>query len=318
MAPFAFINVLAGWLDDAVAGINSLFPADFLLANDFVVRSMLAVLIVTFLCGALGSIVVGSRMAFFSDALAHCAFAGVAIGLLVGLALGAGDESFRRWITTIMVLFGLGIGILIAYVREKTGLSSDTVIGVFFAIAVGLGGIFERAARGKTYFNLEQFIFGNPVTVTSEEIVWLLLLLPPTLLFLWFLYNPLVFGTFNTSLARSRQMPVRLANYAFIGLLAVIINLCVQIVGVLLITGMLIVPAATSSLMSRNLRQFFWYSVLISVLSGVFGIVLNWEIQIYDPANPQMPIRFGVSGTIVVLGGLAFVLALVASARARR
>jgi len=303
------ISLLAAWLDSGIVWFNGWFAQDTMLNMDFVVRALIAVVVVTLLCGAMGSMVVSCRMAFFADALAHCAFAGVALGLLIGLMLGAQDEQFRRWITTIMVIFGLIIGLLIGYVKERTGLSSDTVIGVFFAVAVGLGGMFERGARGKTYFNLEKFIFGDPVTVTSEDIVWLLILVPITAFFLWTLYNPLVFGNFNPSLARSRQLPTRTANYLFIGLLALIINLCVQVVGVLLITGMLIVPAATATLISKNMRQFFWYSIGLSVAAGVVGLVLNWEVRIPDPAS-NIDISFGVSGTIVVFSGVKFAACL--------
>lgn len=303
------ISKLASWLEAGIHWFNGLFPQDTMLSLPFYVRALLAVVFVAILCGAMGSMVVSCRMAFFSDALAHCAFAGVALGLLIGLMLGTDDAAFRRWITTIMVAFGLLIGLMIAYVKERTGLSSDTVIGVFFAGAVGLGGMFQRAAQGKSYFQLENFIFGDPVTVTSEDIVWLILLVPVTVLFLWRLYNALVFGNFNPSLARSRQLPIRAANYAFIGLLAVIINFSVQIVGILLITGMLIVPAATATLISRNMRQFFWYSIGLSLVAGVIGVFLNSEVRIVDPYSNR-PIYFGVSGTIVVCSGLMFVLCL--------
>lgn len=311
------ITELAYWLDAGIHWFTRWWPQDTMLRQDFNVRAMLAVLTVALLCGAMGSMVVSCRMAFFSDALAHCAFAGVALGLLIGLVLGAQDAEFRRWITTIMVVFGLIFGLLIGYVRERTGLSSDTVIGVFFAVAVGLGGMFQRAASGKRYFNLEHFLFGDPVFVKSEEIIWLILLIPVTAAYLWRLYNPMVFGNFNPSLARSRQLPTRVASYLFIALLALIINLCVQIVGVLLITGMLIVPAATAMLISRNMRQFFWYSIGLSLLAGAVGTVLAFEVRLPDPASHN-PISFGVSGTIIVCSGLLFVTLMLLRPGARQ
>lgn len=303
------ISDLAAWLDDRIFALNTLFP-DTMLAEPFMVRALVAVALVGLLCGSMGSMVVGNRMAFFSDALAHCAFAGVALGLLVGLILGAADESFSRWITLIMVVFGMGIGLLIAVVRERTGLSSDTVIGVFFAAAVGLGGVFERAASGKRYFKLEQFLFGDPLNATAEDLLWLLLLVPPTMAYLWRYYNPLVFASFNTSLARSRRLPVRASNYLFIVLLALIINVSIQVMGVLLITGLLIVPAAAAANISRNLRQFFWWSVVLALLSGLMGPYLAWEVRFEDPAAPGMKIDFGVAGACVVFASLLFFLSM--------
>src|SRR5215467_12752206 len=101
------------------------------------VHGLLAVVLVSLVCGSLGSLVVGNRMAFFSDALAHCAFAGVGLGLLISIFTETPDELLRQRITLVMVAFGVGIGILIAFVREQTGLANDTVIGVFYAGAVG-------------------------------------------------------------------------------------------------------------------------------------------------------------------------------------
>src|SRR5882672_10400288 len=116
------------WLDWLIGQINALAPAGTFFSFDFIVRSLLAVVLVCLICGAVGSLVVGNRMSFFSDALAHCAFAGVALGLLLSLAVGAAkDGMFAQWgIPFIMVVFGVLVGIGIAYVKETTVLANDT------------------------------------------------------------------------------------------------------------------------------------------------------------------------------------------------
>src|SRR5438552_1021825 len=98
--------------------------------------AFVVVVLVSTICGAVGSLVVGNRMAFFSDALAHSAFAGVGLGLLVGLLTGAEGNSFLPWLTAIMVVFGILVGVGIVFVREKSGQANDTIIGVFFAGAI--------------------------------------------------------------------------------------------------------------------------------------------------------------------------------------
>src|SRR3954469_20492038 len=97
---------------------------------DFTTRSLIAVIVVSLICGAVGSLVVGNRMAFFSDALAHCAFAGIALGMLGLLAVDALKASGYWVLPAVMVAFGVAVGVAIVYVRETTGLASDTVIGV--------------------------------------------------------------------------------------------------------------------------------------------------------------------------------------------
>lgn len=274
------------------------------------VAGFVAVLLVCLICGAVGSIVVGNRMAFFSDALAHCAFAGVGLGLLTALLAGtARDDSFYQWgIPLIMVVFGSIIGLAIAFVREKTALSSDTVIGVFFAGAIGFGAMILTGLRTRTYLNPEAFLFGDPIWVTKVDLVMLLVLAIVTLAILGWIYNHLVFTSFNASLARSRQIPVRFYNYLFIVLLAVIVNICLKTMGALLINGMLIVPAATASNLSRNLRQLFCLSIGLSLLVGIIGSWLS-TFGMPDPAGGN-PIYFGWGGTIVVVSVLLFFVSM--------
>src|SRR5438874_10227680 len=129
--------LMTSWLDDAINRFcaSGYFPDYSFFSLGFNVRGLLAVIMVSLICGAVGSLVVGNRMAFFSDALAHCAFAGVGLGLLIGLLLQAAPRGayYQIGIPIIMVAVGALVGLSIGYVREQTGLSHDTVIGVFFA-----------------------------------------------------------------------------------------------------------------------------------------------------------------------------------------
>src|SRR5881227_3718318 len=117
------------WLNERIHALSQLFPEGSFFSFDFNIHGMLAVVLVSLVCGGVGSLVVGNRMAFFSDALAHCAFAGIALGLLLGLFLGISPRNnlYDAWgIPTIMVLFGILVGLGIAFVREKTALANDT------------------------------------------------------------------------------------------------------------------------------------------------------------------------------------------------
>lgn len=311
-----WFSSLAGTLDGALkAFCDSQEPYTFLWlqAN---VNGLLAIILVAVICGMVGSLVVGNRMAFFSDALAHCAFAGVALGLLIALFISRIPiPDFTAWIQLIMVVFGILVGLGIAWVREKTSLANDTVIGVFFAGAMGLGALVMKGVRAG--FPLESFLFGSPLDTRSADLLKLAILLLITLAFLAWNYNALVFTSFNVSLARSRQVPIRLSNYLFIALLGLIVNLCLSIVGVLLINALLIVPAATAANISRNMRQQFWLSVLLCLAFGVVGHILSWEIRIADPGSRE-PIQFGISGIIVVLSVIAFFLSMIIGPLLRR
>ncbi len=305
--------MLATWLSEGIEAFTRLFPDYTFFSMISNVTGLLAVLLVSLICGAVSSLVVGNRMAFYSDALAHCAFAGVALGFLLTLFAGISEaKAFYEWVTLVMILFGILIGVSIAYVREKTALASDTVIGVFFAGATGFGAMLFKAVNTRSFFNPENFLFGDLITVEADDLIHLFLLALVTAGVLAWMYNRLVFTSFNPSLARSRNIPVRLCNYLFIVLLALIVNLCLKIVGALLINALLIVPAATAGNLARNMRQLFWWTIGLCLFVGVTGLVLSWEVGL--PVSGQAkPIYFGASGTIVVVSVLLFFVSMVVS-----
>ena len=201
------LTSLLEWLDRLVVAITTIGPEGYIWKNEAFVRAFFAIVLVSLVAGAVGSLVVSNRMAFFSDALADCSFAGVALGLFIALLNGVESERFRHWITLVMILFGVVFGLLIAFVHERSSLPSDTVIGVFFAAALGLGAIFAKAVRRKRLFDLESFIFGDPLQAENEDLLWLVLLVLLTGVFMYYCYNALLFGSFNVSLARSRRVP---------------------------------------------------------------------------------------------------------------
>src|SRR5262249_54148911 len=136
-------------------------------------------LLVCTLCGMVGSQVVGNRMAFFSDTMAHAAFAGVALGSLTAIILavprliGPGEPNPRAelLILLVMVLFGGAVGVAIVSTREGTGLSNDTIIGVFFAAAIGFGAMLFPLVRRLGGYDPEGFLFGSPVFVVEEYLL---------------------------------------------------------------------------------------------------------------------------------------------------
>lgn len=309
----SMIDLPAEALFQLLVAFTQLWPEGTIFAQLHNVSGVLAVLLVCLVCGTLGALVVGNRMAFFSDALAHCAFAGVALGFLLCLLAGADDAAyFRQWVTLVMILFGMGVGLLIAFVRDRTGLASDTVIGVFFAGAVGIGAVFTKMfSERRQLFSIESFIFGDPTAVRPWEIIFLMLMTVGTLALLGKTYNAMVLASVSPSLARSRRVPVLLYQYVLILVLGVVVNLSLQTVGALLINGLLIVPAATAANVSRNLRQMFWFSVVLALANGLIGYVLSWEITCnFRPV--------GISGSVLVLGVVLFALSMVLGPLLRR
>ena len=294
----------ADGLDAALDFIAKAAPdgSFFSAANDL--RALVAVVLVSLTCGAIGPLVVGGRLAFFSDAMAHCAFASVTVGFLLftfGLAGVGPNVDFWDWITPVMIGFALLVGFGIELTREKTGLSSDTIIGIFFAFAVGLAAMLRKLAPNRKLFTLEDVLFGDPLLVRSQEVIYLAVLFVLTAVGLSLLFNSLFLAGFNTSLALSRRVRLGLVQRLFILLLAVVVTLCVRTVGVLLVNALLVVPAATAANLSRNLRQMFWWSVGICLASSLLGQVIVWETYVYKD------ISLGTPGVIILVSVALFV-----------
>jgi zinc transport system permease protein len=303
----AFMFAAADWLDQLLHLIANQAPSGSFFAYGYTLRALIALILVSLCCGAVGSLVVGGRMAFFSDALAHCAFASVSIGFVLFTTLmpRGGADQFWNWVTPVMLSFGVLIGYSIASVRERTGLTSDTVIGVFFAGAIGLAAMLRKVMQNRQLFSLEDFLFGDPLLVRAEDVLWLGLLTVVVGVTLVFIYNHLLLTGVSNSLALSRNVPGRLASYVFIMLLALVVNLCVRTVGVLLINALLVVPAATAANFCRNLRQLFWATILLCLVSSLGGLALDWE------AGMRYRLRLGIPGVIVLISVVLFIVSIV-------
>ena len=292
--------------------------------EDLTVAAYLSVGLVALVCGMVGSTVMANRMAFFSDAMAHCAFAGVGLGIVLALTLGGGSPRASldryQWVVPLcMVGFGAATGLAIAVVREKTGLASDTVIGVFFAGAIGFGAMLLKGLEesfGKA-FSPDGFLFGSPYFVQDRDLIYLLLLAISLGAFFYWRYNNIALSSLNRSLAMSRGVPVARDQYLLVVFLAMVVNLSISSVGALLINAMLIVPAASSSRIARSLRGQFWLTIALSLAAGWGGLWLSDAVRV--PLGDRGSFRPGPSGTITCLSVLGFFLAMTFSAaRSRR
>ncbi len=268
-----------------------LLPFDWL-AWTFMKRALWAVFLIAPMCAAMGVQVVNFGMAFYSDAISHSAFTGVALGILLAV-----DPMIS------MVVFGIFVGLGITRVREKSELSSDTVIGVFFSFVVALGIVIISARKGLTK-NLEGILYGDILTITDGEVLWMALLSLAVTIFLIFGYNRLLLLGINRHLARSRGVRVVFYDYLFAILLALVVTVSIRAVGLLLVTALLVIPAATARNLAKNASQMFWYAIGLSFVSGFAGLYLSYR---WDSATGATIILFG-SGLCILSLVLKIVL----------
>lgn len=231
---------------------------------EFMRNALIAILIITPLYAMLGTVIVNRKMAFFSDALGHSAYAGIGIGVLLGITR----------LEIPMVFFAIVFALVLNSIKRKKTASSDTVISVFASVGLSAGLVI--LARGGNFSKYSNILIGDILGVTKKEILALLIILLVTLVFWVIYFNKLFALSINESLARSRKIPVRLIDDLFSVLTAVIVMLSIQWVGSLIINALLIIPAAASRNISGNVREYQWFSVIISMFCGVLGLFISY------------------------------------------
>ena len=234
---------------------------------DFMKNALLALLLIGPLFGLLSTMVVTGRMSFFSDALGHSAFTGIAIGSILGLTAP----------TWAAVLFSVFFALLFSYVRSRSNQAADTIIGVFSSSAVALG-IFIATLGGGSFTKYNKFLIGDILSVTPGDIGMLALALLGVLTF-WALFsNRLCLTAVHPQLAASRGLSVGLSQTLFTVAIAVVVTLSISSVGLLILNSLMVLPAAASRNVARNLRQYHGFSVVFSLASGIGGLTVSYYL----------------------------------------
>ena len=234
---------------------------------DFMKNALLALLIMSPLFGLLSTMIVTGRMSFFSDALGHSAFTGIAIGAICGMTAPIGAA----------VLFSILFALLFSYVRSRSNQAADTLIGVFSSAAVALG-IFVATLGGGSFTKYNKYLIGDILSVTPGEIGMLALVLLAVLIFWIICANRLTLTAIHPQLASSRGIPVELSQTFFVTAIAVVVTLSISSVGLLILNSLLVLPAASSRNIARNLREYHGFSVLFALIAGIGGLMISYYL----------------------------------------
>ncbi len=231
----------------------------------FMCNALLAILLMAPLFGILSTMVVTGRMSFFSDALGHSAFTGIAIGCICGL-------SAPIWAA---VIFALLFSALFSFVRAKSNQAADTLIGVFSSAAVALG-IFVATLGGGSFTKYNKYLIGDILSISPSEIGLLAIVLVAVVI-LWVLFsNRLTLTVVHPQLASSRGIRVHVTQGIFSAVIAVVVTLTISSVGLLILNSLLVLPGASARNVAKNLRQYHGFSVLFALLAGIAGLIASY------------------------------------------
>ena len=258
---------------------NMITLIDFLttpLQYEFMMRGMIAAVLVGIICAVVGTFVVLRGMAFFGDALAHTILPGIALGYLVS---GGAREPLFWWALGTAVVASLGIGAI----SKNSQIKEDTAIGIIFAGMFALGIALISTVRSYAV-DLSHFLFGDVLSVSTQSL-WLILLFGGIVLFTIFaFYKEFTTLSFDPILAATLRLPVDLLNNLLLVLIAVTVAVSLQTVGVALMVAMLVTPAATAYLLTNRLPKMMLLAAIFASFSGVIGLYLSYYLSIASGA----------------------------------
>lgn len=273
--------------DTLYNAIDLILPFQWL-SYTFMKNAFIAIVIITPLFGLLSTMVVSNKMSFFADSLGHGAFTGIALGIL----LGGMDP---MWGAT---LFSVCFAIAITVIKNKGTSSTDTIIGVFSSMSIALGLVLMSFSSSLSKFS--SYLVGDLLSISQGQIV-LLIFVFIAVITLWVLiFNKLLVTSLNTSLANSRGMNTLLIEIIFTCTIAVIVTITIRWVGLLIINSLLVLPAAAARNISKNVRQYHLFSILIAIFSGIVGLIISYYLNTVTGA------------TIVLVASVIFFITLLA------
>ncbi|MCL1819557.1 MAG: metal ABC transporter permease [Oscillospiraceae bacterium] len=235
--------------------------------HEFMRNALWALLMITPLLGLLGTVVVESKLAFFSDALGHSALTGIALGTLLGIT----DT------TLSMVLFALGFAYLLNRIRRSGVASNDTVISVFSSTAIALG--LAILSRSGSFNKFSGYLIGDILTISSKDLLPLALLSVCVLIYWLLFYNDLLLISVSPLMAAAKGTRVKSMQTAFMLILAVVVMVAIRWVGILVINSLLILPAAAARNVSRNSKSLILLSLIFALCSGVGGLMFSYWLN---------------------------------------
>ena len=241
----------------------------------YMIRALLASVFLGPVCGLLGVFVTARRLAFFSDTVAHSALAGVAIGLW----LGASDP------TPAMLAVSIGVASLLLWLRQRTDLLTDTILALLLSTSVAFGVVVFSQLKGYRG-EIERYLFGDILSVSPADL-WTAAIISlgvTVLILIWF--NALTLMTTHEDLAHVSGLPVRWINLGFILALTLVVTLAIRLVGIILVTSLLVVPAATARNVSRTLRQQTIIAWLLGLSSALGGVAASYSFNL--PCGPTI------------------------------
>ena len=259
--------------------IETIIPFDFM-DYVFMKNAFLAILLISPIFAILGTMIVNNKMAFFSDALGHSALTGIAIGTLLGITN----------MNISMIIFAVIFALLLNFIKNKTTYGADTIISVFSSIAIALG--LAILAQSGNFNNYSSYLIGDILSISQNEILYLAIAFVLILVFWILMFNKINAVSINSTLAKTKGINAKVIDNVFAVIIAIMVMISIRWIGILLINSMMILPAASSRNVAKNMRSYYAYAVAFALVSGISGLIVSYFVNI--PTGPMIVIVSGI------------------------
>lgn len=238
------------------------------LSHPFMQRAVLAGVACALACSILSVYIVLKRMAFIGEGIAHSAFGGVALAILMG------------WnITITTMVFAVVVAILIGVTARDRRISEDSAIGIFLTTSMALGVVFLNIHRQFTA-DIFGYLFGNILAVDVSNLIAVAILAVVVIALVAVFYKELLFFTFDEEMARASGMPTNLIYFLLLFLVSLTVVVSIKMVGLILVSALLIIPGAAALLVTRSLRWMIIVAVILGVGAAIGGLVGSYYLRL--------------------------------------
>jgi len=244
-----------------------------ILEYNYMLNAVAAALLASITCGIIGSYIVARRMVFISGGITHTSFGGIGLGYYLGINPLVGA-----------VLFSILAATGIRFTSKHSQIREDSAIGILWSLGMAIGIIFIFLTPGYAP-NLMTYLFGSILTVSSQDIILMLVLSLITVFVFTFFYRIILFISFDEEYARSHNAPVETVNYLLLILTALAIVLHIRVVGIILVISFLTIPQSTANLFAKNLKKIIILSVGISFFGSMLGLATSYFLNVPSGAT---------------------------------
>ncbi|MDD2550652.1 MAG: metal ABC transporter permease [Bacteroidales bacterium] len=239
----------------------------------FVTNAFAAALLISIAAAMVGTYIVARRLVFLSGGITHASFGGIGIGYYIGINPILGAAAFA-------VLAAFGVEAL----SQKMNVREDSAIGMLWSVGMAIGIFFIFLTPGYSP-NLMTFLFGSILTVSSSDLILLLILNVVMVSFFIIFYKPILYLAFDSEFAKTQQIPVKTFSYILKGFIAITIVLSIRMVGIILLISMLTIPPTIANLFTKRFSSIIYISAVVGFVGAIGGLLISYNINVPSGAT---------------------------------